>query len=267
MAAYFFKRIVMKQGIDIKQRNLFFLNQEYIRITVGEDQIFDKDCNPVLNEKKEPTFTKGKVFLIRQISVGRYEYFSERLSILLFSLSGIFGKENFIESYEPFKINEQLVLKHASNLLLQRVVYEMLRESCFKRKFYYEMFKLNERDNVFTAILKQPIKLLFWLLNKIHIGMVWKLSFKYFINHIKSQELLSIFFGVLLINVEGPKKKVSQIAREIERFLGVKRLSLQNLFKGYQTKTDKRFISRTGKDGYMELIDTHKLQCQSANIF
>ena len=100
-----------------------------------------------------------------------------------------------------------------------------------------------------------------------HISICFELAFRYFINNVVAQELLTIFFGVLLINVEGPKKKVKQLAREIEKFLGAKQLSLQNLFKGYQVKTDSRFSSEMGKDGYMVLKDSKKSSSQSEPIF
>jgi hypothetical protein len=251
----------MKNGIHIKQENLFFLNGETIRIEIGQKQIFDKDKYPVLEfnpatGKAEPTFTKGKVFLIQQIPIGKYLYFTQKLSMLMFALSGLFGSEEFILKEEPLKINEKLIMKYSGNKLLLKVCYELLKECGYKRKFYYEMFRINETDNMFSALLKQPLKLLFWLLNKAQEKICFRMSFNYFVDNVYSQDLVAIFFGVLLINVEGPKKKVKEMAEAMTKFSGVRPLSMQTLFQGYRPEGNKGYISRTGKDGYMELVTT-----------
>lgn len=233
------------KNIPIKRENLFYLNRENAHIIVGK-----------------------KVFKIRQIPIGRYKYFIHKLMIIGHTLNILFNDEPFLLEHNPLKLAEKLLLKYASHNVLLKACYEFLKETGWHRKFYYEIFRLTHNDNTLTAILKQPIKLLFWICNKIHEKFVFRMSFRYFKNNIVAQEVIAIFYGVYLINVEGPKKKIYEMTRDMEKYFQVKLLSMRKLYPGYKGQDiNKRLISRTGKDGYMELVDTKKSTSPSASTF
>lgn len=223
-------------NIPIKRENQFYLNRENAIIIVGK-----------------------KVFKIRQIPLGRKKYFLHKLFIIGHTLADLFGDELFMLESDPLKLNDKLLIMYLGHETMMRACYALLKETGWKRKFYYEMFWLTKNDNVITAILKQPLKMLFWILNKCHEKFVFNMSYRYMINNIFEQELLAIWYGVYLINVEGPKKKIYEMTRDMEKYFQVTLLNMRKLYPGYRGQgSTGRWISQTGKDGYMELVDTKK---------
>lgn len=234
-----------RPNIPIVRENLFYLNRENATVIVGD-----------------------KVFKIRQIPIGRKSFFIHKLMVIGHTLAILFNDEPFLLERDPLKLNEKLILKYASHETMLRACYELLKETGWHRKFYYEMFRLTKNDNIITAILKQPIKLIFFILNKIHEKFVFNMSFRYMKNTIYEQELLAIWYGVYLINVEGPKKKIYEMTRDMEKYFQVTLLSMHKLYPGYKGQgSTKKLISQTGADGFMELVDTKKSTSPSDSTF
>lgn len=233
--------------VKIKQNNLFFLNNEKIEVEIG-------------------TGKKKKIFNIRQIPLVELGDFQKYWTLILSALGGILGSEWFIDT-DNIKINEKLLIQHSSNIILLNASYELLKRQCFRRRFFPEMFSSTPNDNLISIIFKIPLILLYKFLNYIHIKIFWKLSHKFFIRNINGVQLAMLWYGTLLINVEGPKKKVDLIRKDSEKYFQVKPLSLKTLFPDHKVKTQTRFVQKIKPDGFVGIFDTKTSKFLSENIF
>lgn len=221
--------------MNIKQEDLFFLNEEKLNIKIGK-----------------------KTFKINQIKLIELTNFQLYIEFVLSTLQEITNLDWFYDR-DAEKINEKVLLKYSANRVLLRAAYELLKKQSFERKFYYELFDLNENDNIITAVLKWPLKLLYKFLNYIHIKIFFKLSYNYFLKNILPENFLAIWYGTLLINVEGIKKKVEKISTDYKAYFQVRQLSLTTLFQGHQTKQVKRYIAKVNPaTGIIGKYDTIK---------
>ena len=189
----------------------------------------------ILEEKGIDFSVGNKVFKLKFLSAFYYNLFHSIFTAYLIEFGKIFGTDEITITESEIKIKEKVAESIMYHKEFQYLVYQLFIFQVYPEMIFNE-YKLSQLTDLQKKIYKKDFKFKKKIQRYFEKRSIE--DYREFLKSVNPAQILTLFFYLLIVNIQGYKKKVKIIMKEMKNRTGIPfgQISITDILKDYFPK-------------------------------